>query len=130
MPANTVHRVRIIGDTVKAIEVARRGLEIVPPEKLPYDFFVLGLGEVLIRAGNMEEGNRIISDVIAYSKGYLDHAVAMDPDRQFGMDYPIGINMQALLDINNMAIKLKMDDLVEKVSTDVNKYYSILYSDK
>jgi len=118
------------GDTAKAIEVARRGLEIVPPEKLPYDFFVLGLGEVLIRAGNMEEGNRIISDVIAYSKEYLDHAVAMDPDRQFGMDYPIGINMQALLDINNMAIELKMDDLVEKVSTDVNKYYSILYSDK
>ena len=38
---------------------------------------------------------------------------AMDPDRQFGMDYPIGINMQALLDINNMAINLKMDDLVK-----------------
>ena len=118
------------GDTAKAIEVARRGLEIVPPEKLPYDFFVLSLGEVLIRAGNKEEGSRIISDVIAYSKEYLDHAVAMDPDRQFGMDYPIGINMQTLLDINNMAIKLKIDDLVERVSTDVNKYYSILYSDK
>jgi len=120
----------VAGDTAKAIEVARRGLEIVPAEKLPYDFFVLSLGEVLIRAGNDDEGNKIITDVITYSKEYLDHAVAMDPDRQFGMDYPIGINMQALLDINNMAIELKMDDFVEKVSTDVNKYYSILYSDK
>jgi hypothetical protein len=46
------------------------------------------------------------------------------------MDYPIGINMQALLDINNMAIKLKMDNLVNSISSDVNKYYSILYSDK
>jgi len=120
----------VAGDTAKAIEVARRGLEIVPAEKLPYDFFVLSLGEVLIRAGNDDEGNKIITDVITYSKEYLDHAVAMDPDRQFGMDYPIGINMQALLDINNMAINLKMDDLVETVSSDVNKYYSILYSGK
>jgi hypothetical protein len=46
------------------------------------------------------------------------------------MDYPIGINMQALMDINNMAINLKMDQLISTISPDVNRYYSILYSDK
>ncbi|HSN50463.1 MAG TPA: DUF2723 domain-containing protein, partial [Bacteroidales bacterium] len=118
------------GDTVKAVEAAHRGLEIVPAEKLPYDFFVLGLGEVLIRAGEKEEGNKVLNDVMNYSKEYLDYAIGMNPDKQFGMDYPIGINMQALLDINNIAINLKMDDLVKTVSADVNKYYSILYSGK
>jgi hypothetical protein len=54
----------------------------------------------------------------------------MDPAKHFGMDYPIGINMQSLLDINNMAINLKMDKLISTVSSDVNRYYSILYSDK
>jgi hypothetical protein len=58
------------------------------------------------------------------------YAVGMGQGRQFGMDYPTGINMQSLLDINNMAIALKMDDLVSSVSADVNKYYSLLYSDK
>jgi hypothetical protein len=118
------------GDTTKAVEAARRGLEIVPPEKLPYDFFVVGLAEVLIKAGKAEEGNRIINDVIKYSKEYLDYAVSMHANNQFGMDYPIGINMQSLLDINNMAISLKMDSLVNNISSDVNKYYSILYSNK
>lgn len=118
------------GDTTKAIEAAHRGLGIVPAEKLPYDFFVLGLAEVLIRSGQKDEGNKIINDVMKYSKEYLDYAISMDPDKQFGMDYPIGINMQALLDINNMAINLKMDELVKTVSSDVNKYYSILYSGK
>jgi hypothetical protein len=118
------------GDTAKAVEAAHRGLEIVPAEKLPYDFFVLGLAEVLIRAGKSDEGNKIISDVMKYSKEYLDYAISMDRDKQFGMDYPIGINMQALLDINNIAINLKMDQLVKTVSSDVNKYYSILYSGK
>jgi hypothetical protein len=118
------------GDTAKAVEAAHRGLEIVPAEKLPYDFFVLGLAEVLIRAGKSDEGDKIINDVMKYSKEYLDYAISMDRDKQFGMDYPIGINMQALLDINNIAINLKMDQLVKTVSSDVNKYYSILYSGK
>jgi tetratricopeptide (TPR) repeat protein len=118
------------GDTTKAVEAAHRGLEIVPAEKLPYDFFVLGLAEVLIRAGEGEEGNKVLNDVMKYSKEYLDYAISMDPDKQFGMDYPTGINMQALLDINNVAINLKMDELAKTVSSDVNKYYSILYSGK
>ena len=120
----------VAGDTTKAVEAAQRGLEIVPAEKLPNDFFVLGLAEVLIRAGKEEEGNKIINDVIKYSKEYLDYAISMDRDKQFGMDYPSGINMQSLLDINNMAINLKMDQLISTISPDVNRYYSILYSDK
>jgi tetratricopeptide (TPR) repeat protein len=118
------------GDTVKAVETARRGLEIVPPSKLPYDFFAISLADVLIRSGEYEEGNRIINEIINYNKEYLDYAIMMDPDRQFGMDYPIGINMQALLDINNMAITLGMDQLANSVSPDVNRYYSILYSER
>lgn len=120
----------VAGDTTRAVEAAKRGLEIVPVEKLPSDFFVLGLAEVLIRAGKEEEGNKIINDVIKYSKEYLDYAIGMDRDKQFGMDYPIGINMQSLLDINNMAINLKMDQLISTISPEVNRYYSILYSDK
>jgi len=120
----------VAGDTTKAVEAAQRGLEIVPAEKLPNDFFVLGLAEVLIRSGKEEEGNKIINDVIKYSKEYLDYAIGMDRDKQFGMDYPSGINMQSLLDINNMAINLKMDQLISTISQDVNRYYSILYSDK
>jgi len=120
----------VTGDTTRAVEAARRGLDIVPAEKMPYDFFVLGLAEVLIRAGQIEKGNEIIDNVIKYSKEYLDYAVSTDPEKQFGMDYPVGINMQSLLDINNMAINLKLDQLVNSVSSDVNKYYTILYSDK
>jgi len=118
------------GDSTRAVEAVHRGLEIVPAEKLPFDFFVIGDAEVLFRAGKTDEGNRIINDVMKYAKGYLDYAIAMDPGLRFGMDYPIGINMQALLDINKLAIDLKMDQLAQTVGNDVNKYYSILYPNK
>ncbi len=39
------------GDTLKAVEVVRRGLEIVPAAKLPNDFLSVGLAEVLIMSG-------------------------------------------------------------------------------
>ncbi len=118
----------VAGDTTRAVEAARRGLEIVPPEKMPNDFFVISLAEVLLRAGEEEEGMKIINDVIAYSKEYLEYSVNIQPGREFGMDYPTGINMQALLDINNLAIDLGLQDLERRVAEDVTKYYSLLYS--
>jgi hypothetical protein len=49
---------------------------------------------------------------------------------RFGLDYPIGINMQALLDVYNMSLGLKMDSLTKTVEQDINKYYGRFYSVK
>ena len=118
------------GDTVKAIEVARRGLEIVPAEKMPYDFFTVDLAEILIRAGEAAEGEKIINDVVAYSKEYLDYAIGLSPDNRFGLEYPIGINMQSLLDVFNMTVDLKLDSLTKIIEPEISKYYNRLYSGK
>ena len=118
------------GDTTKAVAAAHKGLEFIPSSKIPHDFFSLGPAEVLIRAGNKEEGDKIINEVIKYSKEYLDYAASMNQGSRFGMDYPIGINMQSLLDIYNMSMKLKLDSLTKTIEPDVNKYYGILYSTK
>ncbi len=62
--------------------------------------------------------------IISYSKEYLDYAISLEPDRRFGLDYPIGINMQALLDIYNMSLALKMDSLTKTIEPEINTYYS------
>ncbi len=118
------------GDTTKAIEAAQRGLEIVPAEKMPNDFFSIGLAEVLIRAGKTAEGEKLLSDIINYSMSYLDYAVSITSDDRYGMDYPTGINMQALLDIYNLSMKLKLDSITKIVEPEINNYYGKLYSAK
>jgi len=118
------------GDTAKAVEVAHRGLEIVPAEKMPNDFFTIGLAEVLIRAGKTEEGEKLLGAVIDYSKKYLDYAISLKPEERFGLEYPTGINMQALLDIYNMSVSLKLDSLKGIIEPEINNYYSKLYSVK
>jgi hypothetical protein len=118
------------GDTAKAVEVAHRGLEIVPAEKMPHDFFSINLAEVLIRAGKTGEGEKLLTGIINYSKEYLDYAISMNPGERFGLEYPTGINMQAMLDIYNLTGRLKRDSLTAIIEPEINNYYSKLYSTK
>jgi hypothetical protein len=118
------------GDTARAAEVVHKALGIVPPEKMPNDFFSIGLGEVLILAGRKDEGIRLMTDIHNYAKEYLEYALTIRSDQRFGLDYPIGINMQAMLDIYNLSVKMKLDSLTALVEPDINNYYSKLYSTK
>jgi hypothetical protein len=118
------------GDTEKAIEVAHRGLELVPVEKLPYDYFAIGLAEVLIKAGKTDEGEKILNDVCDYARTYLEYAVSLNRDQRYGLDYPTGINMQAFLDVYKISTNLKLELLAGKIEKDMNRYYSKLYSVK
>jgi hypothetical protein len=116
------------GDTVRAVEVARRGMEIVPAEKLQHDFFSIGLAEVLIKAGQKEEGLRLAGDIINHAREYLDYAISLDAGRRYGLDYPTGINMQALLDLYRLSIDLKESDLTSITEALIGNYYDRLYS--
>lgn len=120
----------ISGDTAKAVEVVHRALEIVPAEKLPNDFFSIGLAEILFRANKTEEAEKLINEIIGYSKKYLDYAIGIKPEDRFGLDYPTGINMQSLLDIYNMAAQLNLPSVTAVVEPEINNYYSKLYSAK
>jgi len=118
------------GDTTRAVEVARRGLEIVPAEKLPDDYFAIGLAEVLIRAGKREEGMKIIGDIMNYAKEYLESASGVSPGKRYGLDYPIGINMQGLLDIYHFANDIVDEELSAIAEKEINNYYGRFYSGK
>jgi hypothetical protein len=117
----------VAGDTTKAIAAAQRGLEIVPREKMAYDFFVTGIAEALLRAGRIEEGKTLINEIMIFSKNYLEYAMSLDNDR-FGMDYPIGINMQSLLDIYNMSVRLNLNEITDMVEPEITNYYGRLYA--
>jgi tetratricopeptide (TPR) repeat protein len=118
------------GDTVRAVEAVRKGIEVVPAEKLPHDYFSIVLAEDLIKAGHTEEGMRLLDNIIGYADQYLSYVIRLRNTQRFGLDYSTGINMQALLDIYNMSVKMKMGSLTKSVEPLVNKYYTQLYSRK
>ena len=118
----------VTGDTVKALEVAHRALEIVPAEKLPNDFFSVGIAEIFYLTGNREEADRLVDEIISYSKSYLDYALSIRSVERYGLDYSTGINMQSLLDIYHMSVKLNLESLTAIIEPELSNYYSRLYS--
>jgi len=118
------------GDTIKAVEVLHRAFEVVPEDKVPNDFFSIGLAEVLILADKREEGEKLLREIIQYSKGYLDYSISIKPENRFGLDYSMGINMQSLLDIYHLSGKLKLDSITANIEPEIDYYYGKLYSVK
>jgi hypothetical protein len=118
------------GDTTKAVEAVHRGLEIVPAAKLPEDYFSISLAEVLIRAGEKDEGLKLIENILGYSKEYLEYAISLRADERYGLDLPTGINMQVLLDLYRLSLDLKLDSLSNVTEQMINNYYGKLYSRK
>jgi hypothetical protein len=115
------------GDTVKALAAVKKGMEIVPADKIPHDYFSIILAEDLIKAGKTDEGLKLLDGVMSYADKYLKYVVSLRSDKRFGLDYSTGINMQALLDIYNMSLKMKIDPLTRSVEPLINKYYGSLY---
>jgi hypothetical protein len=118
------------GDTTKALEVVRRGLELVPAEKLPNDYFSLGFAEDMILAGKKDEGLKLLDSILGYSKEYLEFVVGLRADERYGLELPTGINMQVILDAYRMSIDLKLESLSAVTEQMINNYYGKLYNRK
>jgi hypothetical protein len=116
------------GDSTRALAAARKGLELVPSTKVPDDYFSVEPAGILIRTGHEEEGLKIIGNVISYAKEYLEYSISLKGDERYSMTIATGINMQALLDIYNLAASLNLNSLAVEVEALINLYYPKLYS--
>ena len=117
-----------LGDTTKAIEVADKGMALVPHSKMPYDYFMITIAEVYLRAGETEKGEALLGDIIEYAKEYLLYISSLDSKFKYGLDYPMGINMQTILDIYRLSVSLGMTPLADISEALINDYYYKLYS--
>jgi len=115
------------GDTIKAVEAIHRGLEIVPVTKLPDDYFSIGSAEILVRAGNKDEGEKIFNNIIAYANDHLEYIASLKSSDRYDLETEIAINMQSLLDIYYLAEDLKLPEVKSKVEPVVNEYYAKFY---
>ncbi|HUX94411.1 MAG TPA: DUF2723 domain-containing protein [Bacteroidales bacterium] len=128
--ASLARELLVKGDTTRALEVAHRALELVPADKLPNDFFSIGIAEVLYMAGRNNEAEDIVNEIINYSIAYLDYTMTLRAVERYGLDYATGINMQTLRDLYNLSVKLKLESLSAKIEPILSNYYSRLYSVK
>ena len=115
------------GDTTKAVAALHRGLELVPEDKLPHDYFSIGPAGMLIRAGQKEEGEKLLTSIVGYAKDHLEYVASLRANERFDLDTEIAINMQSLLDIYYLSDELSLPALKTLVEPVVSDYYSKFY---
>jgi len=111
------------GDTVRALAAAEKGLSIVPPEKMPYDYFSIELAEALALAGERERSEDMFNTITDNALASLSFIAALPDDKGYGLDYTVSVSLQALLEVYRKATSLSMPALAERASQELNRYY-------
>lgn len=111
------------GDTVRAIAAAEKGLSIVPPEKMPYDYFSCDLGEALAMAGRKDDAEKLFTAIVDNALASLTFISSLPDDKTYGLDFTASVSLQALLDVYHLAGRFAMPELAAKASEELNRYY-------
>ena len=111
------------GDTARAVAAAEKGLSIVPPEKMPYDYFSSDLGEALVMAGRKGEAEKILTTISDNSEAVLSFVATLPETKTYGLDFNIGVSLQAILEVYKLAEKYEMKELADKTAGLLNRYY-------
>ena len=111
------------GDTVRAVAAIQKGLSIVPPEKMPYDYFTTDLVNALALAGRKEDAEKLFNEIIDNSVSALTFIASLPDGKSYGIEYHTSVSLQALLDVYRLASGHGMDELAARASGELNRFY-------
>jgi hypothetical protein len=111
------------GDTARAVAAAEKGINIVPPEKMPYDYFSSDLGEALAMAGKKDEAEKILTIISDNAVAMLRFISALPENKTYGLDFNMGISLQALYEVYRLADRYGMTALAVKATEELNRFY-------
>jgi hypothetical protein len=112
------------GDTLRAAAAAEKGLAIVPPSKMPYDYFSLDLVEGLLMAGRVREAEELLGTIIDNSVSTLSFMETLPERKMYGLDFHSGVSIQAMYEAYNLAAAAGLDTLARKAGNELNRFYN------
>jgi hypothetical protein len=111
------------GENEKAVAAAEKGLNIVPPFKMAYDYYSVDLGEALLKAGKKDEAIKVFDAIILNSVENLEYISALPAGKSFGLDFHSGVSLQSLYDIYKITDAAGITDMSTRAAALLNKYY-------
>ena len=114
------------GDSTRAVAAAERGLSIVPPEKMQYDYFCLDLVEALLIGGKTKEADELFNDVITNSVNVLNFVVDLKGKKSFGVDFYSGVSLQALYNIYSITMTHGLTETSNRAAQELNRFYGLM----
>ena len=111
------------GDFVRAIAAAEKGIGIVPPEKMPFDYYSIDLIEALALAGRTEKAREMFTTIIDNSVVSLNFITRLSERKLYGLDIHTGLALQSIYEVYNVAVSLGMTELADRAAVELNRFY-------
>lgn len=119
------------GKKDSAIKVLDKVVELTPPDKIPYDFFTLGIIEAYARMGENIKSQKLIKEYSESCDRLLKYYLSQTRKFIIGADYDIRYNFNILNELKNISSTYKYkefeEDINKKLQEHYNKYVKYLY---
>ncbi|MFT6746279.1 MAG: hypothetical protein ACJAZ2_000618 [Glaciecola sp.] len=103
------------GDTVRAVNILDRCMEIMPASKIPYSFFSIYMGDAYYKCGEFEKGNKIMFDIL---DKYTEEAIwfiDLEDDKQKLVNSELERAKQAIQYVGFFASKFQLTEVTDQV---------------
>ena len=113
------------GDTEAALATCDRCLEVLPDEKIPYDYFSLTIGEVYLEAGEEGKGLAIFNRSVDHLEEQMDFYFRFAGARAEAYDFDKRQNLALLQRIMQLAGRYELEQLEERSSGLFERYFDL-----
>lgn len=109
------------GDVKRAEEVLDRITELAPHDKVPYDYFVVGVAEAYYRINKFEKGNAIMTQMLDIGEGALDYYLSMDKKYRNLLQQEMGTQFQIMSQVGQIAGRYNQSEIASRADTYINE---------
>ncbi len=117
-----------IGDTERALKATEFCDKTIPSANVPYDYTSLTLAQSYILCGKLDEGKRILADVLHSTHEYLTWAFAQKDSHIYSLTSSIHDKVLTMRDAVHIAERHKLEDLVNEYDEEMKDFFSVAYT--
>lgn len=113
------------GKNDSAVIVCDKIMELVPPESIPYNYFILGIANAYLQAGEEEKGLKILEGMYTLSEENLNYFFRFEGNKALLVDDMRKHYLSMTHEVKETARKNGQTELANKAEQLFNDYYDI-----
>lgn len=110
-----------------AIKVLDRIVELMPQEKYPYDFYMIGIAEGYYKLNETEKADSLLNEYIKYTEDNLKYLFSLTGKFSDLVDYDKQLNLQIMQELSGIADKYGQPQTKTELEQSMRKYMELYF---
>jgi hypothetical protein len=112
-----------IGKKDSALKVLDKGMEIMPEERVPFNYYIIPMADAYYRAGSPQKANKILTQLAADQEDELHYYLSLTGDYANKVAYEKKIAMYVLQEIVRITQNYGQKELNDKINKDFQQLF-------